>query len=105
LGSVLESLVESYNNDSLVSIATCNIAENDVPVNIYETPTVKLYPKGKKSSPIQYFGKEDDPKQYQTFLRDETKEGERLKAESRKSLSRHLQQGSQSFNTDMKEEG
>jgi thioredoxin-like negative regulator of GroEL len=82
LKSLLDALVEAYATDASVTIATCNIAENDIPVEIYHVPSAKLYPEGKKSSPVDYFGN-DDVDQYKSFMRDETRKGQRLKAEER----------------------
>jgi hypothetical protein len=80
----METLVTEYENDPSVVIARCNVAEEDIPVEIYHFPTVKLYPAGKKKTPVEYFGKYDGAKQLKAFMFNESLKGERQKATSRR---------------------
>jgi hypothetical protein len=80
----MQTLVTEYANDPSVVIARCNVAEEDIPVEIYHFPTVKLYPAGKKKMPVEYFGKYDGAKQLKTFIFNESLKGERVKAASRR---------------------
>jgi hypothetical protein len=87
LKTVLEGLVSEYQNEQNVTIASCDVAVNDVPVDVYHIPTIKLYPAGKKRLPVEYFGKEDDIEQYKSFIRDEGNTAEKPKVAPRRSLS------------------
>lgn len=60
------------------------MAENDVPVRIYHTPTIRFYPARGKLSPIEYFGEKEDVDQYITFIQNEGPEDPKLKPISRK---------------------
>jgi len=82
--SVLKDLAAKYSNrDSHVTIATCNVANNDVPVPIYSVPTIKLYPAHNKRTPIEYFGETDDVKQYVDFIETESQQDSKSKSISR----------------------
>src|SRR5579871_2851281 len=70
--SVLRELVGEFGyNNSHVTIARCNVAENDVPVRIYDIPTVELYPAGQKRRPVHYFGNTDNIEEYIEFIESE----------------------------------
>lgn len=95
LKDVLQRLVNTYQDAQNVTIASCDVAENDVPVEVYHIPTIKLYPAGKKRLPVEYFGKEDDVEQYKSFIRDEGCTMEKPKPTPSRSLSpKHANDGS-----------
>ena len=64
MGSLLHSLSPKYDelaqlfspHSSLATIAKVDATANDVPEEISGFPTIKLYPAGKKGSPIDYNG-------------------------------------------------
>ena len=85
----MEELVKTYEKDPKVVIARCNIAQNRVPVEIYQVPTIKLYPAEKKRLPVQYFGSKDDVEQLKRFIYDEGAKGDTLaRVASRRSTIR-----------------
>lgn len=73
LGSVLRTLATDYDMDmeSKITLARCDVAQNDVPVEVYHLPTIKLYPAEKKRAPVEYFGRDDDVNQYKSFIKEE----------------------------------
>ena len=103
LEKILKALVQDYANelDTNITLARCNVAEQEVPVEVYHYPTIKLYPGGKKRFPVQYFGKEDNINQYKGFIASEgtrSDKSELLQAHSghRKETDRLSRQGSNS---------
>ena len=83
--TVLKSLANEYSNsDSHVTIARCNVADYDVPVRIYNIPTIKLYPSGRKRLPVEYFGRKDSLEQYKHFIENESPQDTRFKPVSRR---------------------
>ena len=108
---ILEELVHDYANElDKISLARCNVAQYEVPVEVYHYPTIKLYPAGKKRSPVEYFGKEDDLDQYKAFITSEGSTSDRSEV-LQKAISRHGKgrQGSnpeeKGVNGDMQVEG
>jgi hypothetical protein len=72
--------VDEYEIDTDIKItfARCNVAEVDVPVEVYHLPTIKLYPAENKRAPVEYFGKEDDIEQYKNFIKEEGSKWDQL---------------------------
>ena len=92
LEKILKALVRDYANelDTNTTLARCNVAEHEVPVEVYRYPTIKMYPGAKKRFPVEYFGKEDNIDQYKAFI---TSEGSRSsKSELHQHHSRHGKQ-------------
>jgi hypothetical protein len=84
----LKGLADSYNDrHSHVIIARCNVAENDVPVRVYHTPTIRYYPIHGKRSPIEYFGEKEDVNKYIDFIQNEGPQDSKLKPVSRRNTA------------------
>src|SRR5271169_2626013 len=74
LEDTLEKLAKEYDQNDferIITFARCNVATNDVPVEVYHLPTIKLYPASKKRAPLEYFGRQDDIEEYKSFIREE----------------------------------
>jgi hypothetical protein len=69
--AVFDQLVQLVDGTKLI-LVKCNIENTDVPFELYQVPTIKLYrPRDTKKYPIEYF---DDPLQlsgYIQFLKEE----------------------------------
>jgi hypothetical protein len=57
--------------DNNIIIARCNVDKNNIPVEVYHVPTIKLYPAYKKNAPLEYFDKPTDLDQYVVFIKEE----------------------------------
>jgi len=49
-------------------IAKCNLAENDVPEQVYTSPTIRLYAVNEKGQPMTYFGDPTDANDCISFI-------------------------------------
>ena len=96
----LKGLADSFSNrDSNVIIARCNVGENDVPVRVYHTPTIRFYPAHGKLVPLEYFGEKENVDQYIEFIERAGPKDSKLKPISRRSF------GTASEIQEKKEEG
>lgn len=66
-----------------VKVARCDVAKNDVPVEVYGVPSVKLFPAGKKDMPVEFFGSQTRLHDYEEFIFGETDAGLELRASRR----------------------
>jgi len=68
---VFDQLVQFIDCTKLV-LAKCNIENTDVPFELYQIPTIKLYrPKNMKKHPIRYFDNPSELSGYMQFLQEE----------------------------------
>ena len=82
----LKGLADSFSNrDSHVIIARCNVEENDVPVRVYHTPTIRFYPAHGKLVPLEYFGEKENVDQYIEFIERAGPKDSKLRPISRRS--------------------
>jgi len=103
--SVLRELVGEFGyNNSHVTIARCNVAENDVPVRIYDIPTVELYPAGQKRRPVHYFGNTDNIEEYIEFIESEGPQDTRFKPLSRRNTPETMKPGQTNMRQEEKPE-
>ena len=81
IANTLRALVMKYDptevpdNVVKVQVARCNVAANDVPVDVYGVPSVKLFPAGKKHLPVEFFGSLRHLQDYEEFIFGETDDG------------------------------
>ena len=71
---VLKGLGDQFNDnpsESGVLIARCNVAKTAVPVALQHIPTIQLYPVGRKSKPLEYFGRKGEMERYVNFMQEE----------------------------------
>jgi hypothetical protein len=57
-------------------VATCNVGKYDVPEEVYNSPTIRLYPVYDKKCPMQYFGDLENKAELSAFI-DESATSER----------------------------
>jgi len=74
---------EAPENVVKVKVGRCDVAANDVPVDVYAVPSVKLFPAGKKHLPVEFFGCLGHVPDYEEFIFGETKAGLEARASSR----------------------
>lgn len=54
------------------TIVKCNVTKGSrIPFKIHQYPTIKLYPAGKSTSPMEYFDDMDSLEGYIRFLKEE----------------------------------
>ena len=73
-----QTIQETYNNlgniyvnDDKIIIARCNVDKENIPIEIYHIPTIKLFPAMKKNAPVEYFSKLTDLEEYLQFIGEE----------------------------------
>jgi hypothetical protein len=49
-------------------VATCNVGEYNIPEEVYDSPTVRLYPVFEKKCPMHIFGDTSNPEEYENFI-------------------------------------
>ena len=73
-----QTIQETYNNlgniyvnDDRIIIARCNVDKENIPIEVYHIPTIKLFPAMKKNAPVEYFSKLTDLEDYRQFIGEE----------------------------------
>jgi hypothetical protein len=70
--NIFNQLQGKYESDE-ITFAKCDVAANTIPVDVYRSPTIKLFPiTGKKNRSLDYFGDRTKESEYQKFIEDET---------------------------------
>ena len=69
-------------------MATCNVGKYDIPEEVYDSPTVRLYPVYDKKCPNQYFGDLSDLDEYKTFIEELGTNPKYFTPESRRNLAK-----------------
>lgn len=70
--SVFADLVREFHYPrSHVTIAKCNVSENDIPIRVQQSPTITFFPAGKKLTPVEYFGQISNIDHFIQFIEDE----------------------------------
>jgi len=54
-----------------MTLARCNVAACDIPIEVSHIPTIKLYPARQKFPSVEYFGPEDVVAEYVRFINTE----------------------------------
>jgi hypothetical protein len=69
-------------------IAKCNVDKNNVPVDLYHIPTIKMYAVKNKDSPMEYFDRLTELDRYLQFIQEEGSSESDIKKMQRKKTRR-----------------